>query len=115
MLELVDTHCHIQSIGAGRGERITRQIWSKSPELTAAQVIADAKQQGVTRLLCVGCDLDDSRLAVDFTQGHKECWAAVGIHPHEAKHFAGQADKLAELAALAKETKVVAVGECGLD
>jgi TatD DNase family protein len=114
-MELIDTHCHIQSIGQPRGERITRELWAKKPELTADKVIADAAGQGVTRLICVGCDLEDSRLALDFVQERTNCWASVGIHPHEAQHYASQRPKLAEFAALASQPKVVAVGECGFD
>jgi len=114
MSELVDTHCHIQSIGQTKGERITRELWADTPDLTADGVIAAASEQGVTRLICVGCDLADSQLAVEFAGRHKSCWAAVGIHPHEAKHHLS-GEKLSAFAALATAPKVVAIGECGLD
>jgi TatD DNase family protein len=39
-------------------------------------------------------------------------YAAVGIHPHEASHFAREA---ADVRSLLSEGKVVAVGEIGLD
>jgi TatD DNase family protein len=113
MLELVDTHCHIQSVGQSRGEPVTRELWAKSG-LEADTVISKAAEQGVTRLICVGCDVADSRLAVDFAGNHEQCWASVGIHPHEAKHHQ-TGEKLSELAALATKPKVVAIGECGLD
>lgn len=112
--ELVDTHCHIQSAGLKQGERTTRELWAKAPELTGGGIAASASEAGVTRLICVGCDLEDSRLAVDFAR-RPSCWASVGIHPHEAKHFAGRADKLKAFATLAAADKVVAVGECGFD
>jgi TatD DNase family protein len=115
MQELVDTHCHIQSIGAESGERHTRELWRKAADLTADGVVATAAEHGVTRLLCVGCDLVDSCQAIEFVQNRQGCWASIGIHPHEAKHFAGQTDDLRQFAALATESKVVAVGECGLD
>lgn len=113
-MELVDTHCHIQSVGQARGERITRELWAKTKGLTADKVVADAAAVGVTRLVCVGCDLDDSRLAVDFVQERVNCWASVGIHPHEAQHYQG-GRKIPQFAALATRPKVVAIGECGLD
>ncbi|HVI60855.1 MAG TPA: TatD family hydrolase [Candidatus Saccharimonadales bacterium] len=115
MMELTDTHCHIQSAGRAAGERGTRQLWSKSPELTADRLVAEAAAAGVTRLICVGCDLDDSRLAAEFAESQDNCWASAGIHPHEAQRFAGQTAKLAEFARLPGQPKVVAVGECGLD
>ncbi len=115
--ELTDTHCHIQSAGLGRGERVTRELWAKSPELTAAGLAAAAAEAGVTRMICVGCDLEDSRLAADFARARPDCWASAGIHPHEARAYAShtEADSLVEFASLAGEPKVVAIGECGLD
>lgn len=114
--ELVDTHCHIQSAGTseGQGERITQQMWSKHPELTADGMARAAAGEGVTRMICVGCTLPDSRLAIEFAERRQDCWASIGIHPHEAKDYQG-GRKLPEFAALASQPKVVAIGECGLD
>jgi len=118
MNELVDTHCHIQSAGLdtaqGQGERVTQELWAKSPELTGDHIVAAAAEAGVTRLICVGCSETDSRLAVDFVHNRASCWASVGIHPHEAQHHLS-GEKLAGFAALAARPKVVAIGECGLD
>lgn len=114
-MELTDTHCHIQSAGAKGGERITHQKWAKVRGLDGAKMVADAAADGVTRLVCVGCDGEDSRLAVDFVHNQPGCWASIGIHPHEAQHYAGSDAKLNVFEKLASEPKVVAVGECGLD
>lgn len=114
-MELVDTHCHIQSAGLKKGERATRELWAKAPETSGESLANDAAAAGVTRLVCVGCDLADSRLAVDFAKGRDGCWASVGIHPHEARYYAGDEAKLGEFAELAVRPKVIAVGECGLD
>lgn len=114
-MELVDTHCHIQSAGLDSGgERVTRELWAKAPGLTGADMAGSAAAAGVTRMICVGCDLEDSRLAIDFAARHDGCWASIGIHPHEAKDYQDKS-RLSEFAALAAEPKVVAVGECGLD
>ncbi len=114
-MELTDTHCHIQSAGKAAGEQVTRELWAKVPELTGEQMIKNAKAAGVTRMICVSCDLDDSELAIDFVKNRPNCWASVGIHPHEAKSFVKQTVLLAEFAELAGSPKVVAIGECGLD
>jgi TatD DNase family protein len=63
-------------------------------------------------MICVGTSVEDSNLAVDFVQSRPECWVSVGVHPHESLR---DKQKLDELKALAKKSKVVAVGECGLD
>jgi TatD DNase family protein len=115
-MDLVDTHCHIQSIGEVVGERTTQEMWAKAKDLTPDSVLINAKEHGVTRLICVGCDLEDSRLAINYVKKNRDnCWASVGIHPHEAKEFAGQTKLLEEFKSLLYEPKVVAVGECGLD
>jgi TatD DNase family protein len=115
-MDLVDTHCHIQSIGSDKGERITRQKWVNA-KVTADEVVAGAVEQGVKRMICVGCDLEDSRLAIDFVKKRKNCWASIGIHPHEAQHYTHTeaSSNLADFAALVGQPKVVAIGECGLD
>ncbi len=113
-MELVDTHCHIQSIGQAGGERTTRELWAKTDGLTAGSVIKAAEASGVTGMVCVGCDLDDSRLALDFVKARENCWASIGIHPHEARHHLS-GEKLSEFAALTGQPKVVAIGECGFD
>ncbi len=64
-------------------------------------------------MVVVGYDLPSSREAVDLAARYTGLWAAVGIHPHDARH--ATTDALAELEALAGRPKVVALGECGLD
>jgi TatD DNase family protein len=115
MSEFVDTHCHIQSAGREIGERGTSELWAKAPGLDVDAIIKDAGTAGVAKLICVGCDLEDSRLATDFVQEHDNCWASIGIHPHEAKLYAGQDSKLKEFSDLLQKPKVIAIGECGLD
>lgn len=111
---LVDTHCHIQSIGLASGERSTRELWAKS-DLNVSQVLQNAQEAGVTKMICVGCDFADSELAVQFVQDKPECWASIGLHPHEAAEMRAHKSNYPKLAALVHQPKVVAIGECGLD
>jgi TatD DNase family protein len=116
MTELVDTHCHIQSAGLmSGGEHDTQALWAKQPELTADTLVSTAAEQGVTRLIVVGCDLPDSQLAIACAQAQENCWATIGIHPHEAKAYVNKAALKHQFTALATSPKVVAIGECGLD
>lgn len=116
-LELFDTHCHIQSAGQTGGERNTRELWAKS-DSTIDAIVARAHEHGVTQMICVGCDLADSQLAVDCVKGRENLYASIGIHPHEAQHHIDHATK-AEFASLLEDgplkSKIVAIGECGLD
>ena len=114
-MQFVDTHCHIQSAGNPVGDRSTGEIWAKDQSLTGKTVVEGAVRDGVTKMICVGCDLADSKLAVEFVQQHAETWASIGIHPHEAQHYVNQAALRSDFAALVAANKVVAVGECGLD
>ena len=114
-MELFDSHCHIQSVGALEGEASTQALWAKFQELDPEDVIKRARDAGVTRLLCVGCHVEDSELAVKFVGGRKNAWAAIGVHPHEAERFLADKQARAKLVDLAAAPKVVAVGECGLD
>lgn len=113
-VELFDSHCHIQSAGIQSGERATRERWEKA-HAQPEDIIRRACAAGVTRLLCVGCDLEDSRLAVSFAHEHDSIWASIGIHPHEAQRYAADSLARAAFKKLADAPKVVAVGECGLD
>lgn len=100
MIELTDTHCHIHF-----GDY----------KLNPDKVIADARENGVTRLLCVGCTLEDSQAGVEFVQDRENCWASIGLHPHEGSIYAGNSQALRDLEVLASKPKVVAIGETGLD
>src|SRR5690606_26413342 len=99
-VELVDTHQHVHF---------------PDYALDADEVIADALVAGVTRMICVGCTLSDSKLGVAMAARHKSIWASVGIHPHEAKLSVEDEKSLQQLRDLAAQPRVVAVGEVGLD
>ena len=114
-MELTDSHCHIQSVGGFEGEEITRALWQKANDTNPDDVIRRALDASVTRMICVGCTLADSELALSFAAKHGECWASVGVHPHETKAFAGDGAGKQRFAELLGAPKVVAVGECGLD
>lgn len=99
-MHLTDTHCHIHSNDYG---------------LSGAEVVSSALDKGVTRMLCVGTDLNDSRLAANFVQSHENCWATIGLHPHESAIYASNNEDLQQFAKLVTRPKVVAIGETGLD
>jgi TatD DNase family protein len=61
----------------------------------------------------VGCDLPSSRRSLDLARTHPDLFAAVGIHPHEAKDAGDAFDDA--LVDLARDVRCVAIGECGLD
>jgi len=76
-------------------------------------VVQRLREAGVTRVLEVGIDRPGLDAALDLAARYPEVAAAVGCHPHEARHW--DAAFAADLRAAAAEESVVAVGEIGLD
>lgn len=113
-MEFVDTHCHIQSAGLDVGERHTRELWAKL-DTDVDTLVKNAQAEGVTQMICVGCDVEDSVLAVKAVKSRENLFASIGIHPHEAERYVSDQKSLDEFSALTADKKVVAVGECGLD
>ncbi len=99
-MQLVDTHCHIHF-----------EDYKLDPE----EVIAAAVADGVTRMICVGCTLEDSEEGVEFVASRENCWASIGLHPHEGAVYADNPETLERFARLVGKPKVVAIGETGLD
>ena len=60
-----------------------------------------------------GCTLASSQTAVDLAARHPHVYAAVGIHPENCGDFV--LEHMDALRQLAKQPKVVAIGEIGLD
>ena len=98
-LSLVDSHCHIDM-----------------PEFDAdrAEAVARAREAGIQEMLIVG--------GVDAERGHYRALrvtdslgfpASAGVHPHEAKLATDAVYD--ELRGLARERRIVAIGEIGLD
>lgn len=112
---MIDTHCHIQSIGISGGERQTNEVWAKGLRRSPDDVISEARANGVETIICVGCDLADSNTAIEFVADRPTCYASIGIHPHEAKDYSNEKGLLDAFSALVKRSKVVAIGETGLD
>jgi TatD DNase family protein len=122
-----DTHCHLNF-------DTFKDDWRDAADRAVAA--------GVEKMIVVGADLDTSYRAVELAQEHPALYAAVGIHPHHARQFptrlpdgqvsnppAGRAgfqpacrtgrfsinELMTQLKNLAKQPKIVAIGEVGLD
>lgn len=98
----VDSHCHIDG---------------PEYDVDRDEVIARAREAGVTTLLNVGTGDPHSGVferAVALAEQHREIYCALGVHPHDAKLFDEAAQQ--RLVNLAKQSsRVVAWGEIGLD
>ncbi len=94
----IDTHAHLDA-----------------PEFEAdvADVVARARTAGITAIICVGTCLTSSTRAIQLAGQFPEIHAAVGWHPSDAMQAPD--DIRPALRELARQPKVVAIGETGLD
>jgi len=77
------------------------------------KVIARAKEAGVSLIVNVGYNLRHARQSIALAEQYDFIYAAVGLHPHDAKD--GNKAFWEEIYKLARHPKVVALGEMGLD
>lgn len=97
-MRLFDTHAHLDD------ERFDGD----------RDAVIDAMQhEGVALCVTVGSDIETSRAAVALARTHSCLYAAVGMHPHETSAWNGEC--AAQLAEMATDARVVALGEIGLD
>ena len=77
-------------------------------------VLNRAADSGVTHIVTIGSDLEDSKAGVTLARAHTGLWSTVGVHPHEvSKTPDSDLQGIRELAT--DQPKVVAIGETGLD
>ena len=95
---LVDSHCHLD-FSEFREER--------------EAIIARARSAGVETMLTISTRLDEFQGVRAVAEAHDGIWCSVGVHPHETKDHADLAPQ--ELVALAAHSKVIGIGETGLD
>ena len=77
------------------------------------ELLASMPENGVGLIVDPGCDLDTSRRAVEIAEQYPHVYAAVGWHPENCAPYTRES--LDTLRAWAKDPKVVAIGEIGLD
>jgi TatD DNase family protein len=76
-------------------------------------VLRRATEAGVTRIITIGTSVESSRRAVDLAEKYPNIFAVIGVHPTYVEE-SGE-DVITPLRELAKRTRVVAIGETGLD
>ena len=95
---LFDAHCHLED-DRFAGEQ--------------DEVLARMAQAGVSRCILAGSDVGTSERIVALAAKYPNVYGVVGVHPHEASHF--DENTLPTLAGMLAETRIVGVGEIGLD
>ncbi len=103
---MIDVHCHLN--------------FHKFDE-DVDRVIKDAKDRGVTTIVNTGTSIPSSKKTVELAEKYDHLYAIVGIHPHHADksdvEFEGELhpDWLTTLEEIAKNPKVIGIGEVGMD
>lgn len=95
---LVDSHAHIDD------ERF---------DTDRDEVVARAAAAGVGLIINIGADMDSSARSVALAEKYPGVYAAVGMHPHDAREM--QEPDYVRLERWTRHPRVVAVGEIGLD
>ena len=96
-MNVIDSHCHLHD----------SEFYPENREEAYRQSL----EAGVT-MICVGTDARSSAEAVEFARTHSNCYAVVGIHPHEAKD--GNTAVIRQLV-VDHRSHIVGIGEIGLD
>ena len=97
MAYLVDTHSHIDM-----------------PDFDNLDlIIANAKNAGVKKIILPSVDVNSFEKVLEISEKYNEVYAALGIHPTEAQN--AKDEDFEKISELSSNTKVVAIGECGLD
>jgi TatD DNase family protein len=97
-LRALDAHAHLDD------PKLT-------PDLDA--VVERARAAGLERILSCGQDLGSSEATIAIAKRHPLVRVAVGVHPHRAASWSDET--AARLRALARDDRVVAIGEIGVD
>ena len=95
---IIDSHCHLFY------EDLANDIDG---------VIQRANEAGVSRFICVGTNVEDSKKCLSITENNDDIFAASGVHPHDSKDVVdGYSDEIYELM---EYESMIAIGEIGLD
>lgn len=95
-----DSHCHL--------DRIDLDDFNDD----FAQLLQTVEADGVTRMICIGVDLDSFESMHRRIEPYDQVFCSAGVHPDYIDAAEPSVDKLCELA---ERDKVVAIGETGLD
>jgi len=97
---LADTHCHLSHI-----------------EVDTSSIVAEAAEAGVDVVIDIGMGTEESAAAVRrASELGGGVYAAVGVHPNDLAEFEHAPDAtIATLREMARQPRVVGIGETGLD
>ncbi|HPS40411.1 MAG TPA: TatD family hydrolase [Candidatus Woesebacteria bacterium] len=116
-MPIIDTHCHYNLEPLYSGQPFCFKIKADDPltKLRWQDHWQAAQKKGVQKSIIVGPGLSSSKKALEIAATDKNLYASVGIHPERTNKIINLAQAKLELASLAQNDRVVAIGETGLD
>lgn len=106
-VQIYDNHCHLEFVF---DEAVGAMPWQDNLDI--------AQSVGIKGVVQVGVTLESSKWCAELATKDARVLAAVALHPNEAPLYESQArldDAIAEIAELATQPRVRAIGETGLD
>jgi TatD DNase family protein len=97
-VRLIDSHCHLNYEGLAERQD---------------EVLDNARTRGVHGFLNISTRQKEWGDVIAVADRHPDVWASVGVHPHEADAHPDLGS--AALTEAASHSRVIAIGECGLD
>lgn len=76
-------------------------------------IIKSLGENGIELVINNSSDLPSSERSVELANKYENIYAAIGVHPHEARTYDDEIEK--RLIELSRDKKVLAIGEIGLD
>lgn len=93
---MIDTHCHLDDA-----------------KLDAKSIIETMKIDGLEKIITIGTSVTDIENVVNIAENNSDVYACIAIHPYYADSLTGDVEE--KMAKLSKSSKVVGIGEFGLD
>lgn len=97
-MEFFDTHSHYND---------------EKFDIDREKLIEDTYNDGVTRFMCIGYNVEKSEFALEIAKKHDYMYATCGISPNDTYDFS--IENLLKIEEMGKEEKIRAIGEIGLD
>ncbi|MFH1129143.1 MAG: TatD family hydrolase [Patescibacteria group bacterium] len=97
---LIDTHAHLNF---------------KDFDDDREEIIKQCQKNDIV-VLNIGVNYTTSKEVIELAEKYNNCWATVAVHPHDiAESRDGVGFDYNKFLELAKHSRVVGIGECGLD
>lgn len=97
---MIDTHCHLDS---------------SEFDNDRAEVVQRALENGVTTIIVPSIDTSNIDKVLKLSEENEQIYSAIGIHPHSANEYDANVEQKMESILDSGNSKVVAIGEIGLD